>query len=313
MPATGTQSSFITERNPLYQEFLPDWIQLRDTSRSERQVKERGFDYLPPTAGMVEDGISTTTQEGFKAYSAYKKRAVFPDCVHDAIETMLGIMHTNPPNIELPDALEPMRERASLRNESLDALLRRINEEQLTMGRLGIMLETLDGTGQDASRPYVALYQAEEIVNWDEGERDELELDSLNLVVLDETEEERVDDFSWELVQKARVLSLGDVEENEAVGTYSVGTFKDGDTFSEEQMDEPTIRGRTLDKIPFEFINTKDIVPEPDQAPLIGLSNLSLTIYRGEADYRQALFMQGQATLVEIGSTKPDAGVSAGP
>ena len=41
----------------------------------------------------------------------------------------------------------------------------------------------------------------------------------------------------------------------------------------------------------------------PDKPPLLGLANLALAIYRGEADYRQALFMEGQDTLVIIGDT----------
>jgi hypothetical protein len=36
---------------------------------------------------------------------------------------------------------------------------------------------------------------------------------------------------------------------------------------------------------------------------LIGLARICLAIYRGEADYRQSLFMQGQDTLVIIGGT----------
>jgi len=47
-------------------------------------------------------------------------------------------------------------------------------------------------------------------------------------------------------------------------------------------------------------------VAEPDRAPLLGLSSICLLIYRGEADYRQALFMQGQDTLVVIGGSKEE-------
>ncbi|MBD4208505.1 hypothetical protein GUH47_21445, partial [Xanthomonas citri pv. citri] len=49
---------------------------------------------------------------------------------------------------------------------------------------------------------------------------------------------------------------------------------------------EPTIRGKTLNRIPFVFINSKDIVARPDDPPLLGLVNLALAIYRGDADYR---------------------------
>jgi hypothetical protein len=54
------------------------------------------------------------------------------------------------------------------------------------------------------------------------------------------------------------------------------------------------------------FIGANDLVPEPDDPPLLGLSNLALTIYRGEADYRSTLFYQGQQTLVIIGGNVSD-------
>ena len=63
---------------------------------------------------------------------------------------------------------------------------------------------------------------------------------------------------------------------------------------------------RTLQEIPFTFIGAKDLVPEPDDPPLLGLSNLAFAIYRGEADYRQTLFLQGQNTLVIIGPQDDD-------
>jgi hypothetical protein len=58
----------------------------------------------------------------------------------------------------------------------------------------------------------------------------------------------------------------------------------------------------TLQNIPFIFVNTEDLVTDPDEPPLLGLSNLALAVYRGEADYRQGLFLQGQETLVVIGA-----------
>lgn len=296
----------VDTKHPQYLEFAPDWTQMRETSRSERIVKAAGTKYLPPTAGMVRDGALTSAKtKGWEAYKAYRARAVFPEIVSQGIEAMLGVMHHKPPVIELPAKLEPLLERATLRNESLEMLLRRINEEQLTTGRLGIMLEVPEGA-KAPILPLVALYVAEDVINWDEGARDETELDALNLVILDETEEERKQDFEWERVEKFRVLILGDVEENEAVGTYRVGVFRESVSFSEDKLVEPSISGVKLEEIPFKFINVKDIVPEPDEAPLLGQSNLALTIYRGEADYRQSLFMQGQDTLVTIGGTNVD-------
>lgn len=297
----------LESQHPLYQAKLPDWRQLRTTYKGERAVKEEQRLYLPATSGMVADGVDTQDPKGKgrQAYAAYLRRAVFPEFVKQGVKAAIGVMHHKPASIELPEALEPMRELATLNNESLALLLRSINEEQLVTGRLGLLLDlSIDAAG--AARPYIAIYRAEDVVNWDEGERDITKPESLNLVVLNESEFERVQDgFEWEWVDKYRVLVLGDLMANEpsqAGAVYRAGVFRGKNaTFAQSGLMVPSIAGRTLDRIPFVFVNSNDITPTPDDSPLLGLSNISLAIYRGEADYRQALFMQGQDTLVVIG------------
>lgn len=292
----------IDSKHPLYTAHLDDWILLRDCYRGERRVKEQGVIYLSPTSGMEADGMNPG-QLGEKAYQAYKRRAVFPDAVKMAVSAMIGVMHHKPPVIEVPKIMEPMLERATLNGESLEMLLRKINTEQLTTGRLGLMLDIEDGA-LVGSMPYIATYDAESILNWDDGTRQELALQNLNLVVLDESDNERGDDFEWSYKHKYRVLVLGDPTVNEAQGggVYQAGEFTEkGTAFSVDGLVTPAIGGRTLDQIPFVFVNATDVVPSPQNPPLLGLATLSMTIYRGEADYRQALFMQGQDTLVVIG------------
>jgi hypothetical protein len=296
----------ISSKHPKYIEYATDWDQMNDTYRGERIVKEQGFQYLPATPGMIEDGVTNVNSEGFKSYDAYRKRARFSGIVRDAVEAMLGIMHRKPPVIELPAIMEPLREKATLKNESLEMLLKRINEEQLKTGRCGLLPDLPATPTIQKAVPYLAFYEAKSIINWDAGRRDGVELESLNLVVLEETEPERQDNFEWKEVQKFRVLILGDVQANEGQGfgaTYQQGVFREQENFTQDLMIVPSIRGNTLDKIPFTFINTKDIVSDPDEPPLLDLSNVALSIYRSDADYRQALFMQGQDTLVIIGAT----------
>jgi hypothetical protein len=251
---------------------------------------------------MIEDGAENNPDStGGKNYASYKTRAHYPDAVFDAVEVLLGIMHRRPAQIELPQAMEGMLESATVKGESLQTLLRRINEQQLKTGRLGLMLDLpVSPREENGDVPYIAMYEELDIINWDDGSRSDPTLQKLNLVVLEETEEVRQDDFEWREEEKYRVLQLGSLDENEPTGTYSVELHS-------KTTDQPTlkfvpqIKGRTLDEIPFVFCNAKDLVPEPDRPPLNGLANLSLAIYRAEADHRQALFMQGQDTLVVVG------------
>ena len=305
-------SGTLQTKHPQYSEFVEDWEVMMDTFRGERVIKAAGQKYLSATSGMVADGFPNIDSIGGKAYTAYKMRALFHGFVDEAVKTLVGIMHHKSATIELPAALEPMRENATVKGESLEMLLRRINENQLVTGRYGLLLDLPSTPTIEQVLPYIATYQAKTIINWDDGRREDPVVQTLNLVVLDETEDERQRDLSWERQEKFRVLILGNAEANEGMGaaTYKVGTFREESTFllDESKFITPSFRGRTLDRIPFAFVNSVDIVPEPDDPPLLGLAKLTLAIYRGEADYRQSLFMQGQDTLVVIGDKAGEDG-----
>lgn len=305
----------LDSKHPLYTAYLPDWEMMRDLYIGERAVKEKRETYLPATSGMRHDGMKDG-QEGKAAYDAYLLRAVFHDFVRDAVEHMIGLMHQKPANIELPEGMEKLRDKATVTGESLQLLLRRINEQQLVTGRVGLLADLpADTTGQPGEiLPYIATYIAESMINWDDGSFQD-GVSKLNLAVLDETGFKR-NEFTWERVTKYRLLQLGDLATNEVAGTYKTGVFEDK-AFDVSAMVEPQVRGKTLNEIPFVFCNTKDLLAEPDNPPLAGLGRLALAIYRGEADYRQNLFMQGQDTLVVIGGTQsqqaPGDGVEDAP
>lgn len=296
--------------HPKYSEFKEDWVTMRDLYKGERAVKAKGETYLPATKGMKLDGMETG-KPGLEAYNAYKLRAVFHDYVKEGVEAYIGLMHQKPPTIKLPAVMEPLRNQATAHGEPLEMLLRRINEEQLVTGRLGLLLD-LPVTPDPANpMPYIAMYVAEAVRNWDDGEAEEGQA-RLNLVILDESGPIRSNEFEWTTQTKYRVLILGNPDQNEAEGTpgvtYEVGVFTDAGgqaaNYDPSKVSAPMLRGQTLDKIPFVFVNTKDITSSPDEPPLLGLGRLTLAVYRGEADYRQNLFMQGQDTLVVVGGVR---------
>lgn len=299
--ATGASS--LSEKHPDYTMFKPDWDLMRDSYRGERQVKSQGIKYLPMTSGHIADGVEGLHAPGRKAYNAYKLRARFPGYVRQGVAIALGMLHSQPGEIQLPAAMEGIK---SSRGETMDQLLMRINKEQLLTGRVGLMADLPKNAPVGQDTPYLALYTTERIINWDNGKVEENVPQSLNLVVLDESEQERVQTFSWEASEKYRVLSIGTIEGNEGSGVYQFGVFSDDDGFSMEGMRTASYRGKTLDYLPFWFINAVDHVVEPDDPPLLDLANLCMTIYRGEADYRQNLFMQGQDTFVTIGANIDD-------
>lgn len=291
----------LSSKHPLYSEFHPDWVLCRDAYRGERRIKEKGMEYLPATAGMLLDNAMTPNTPGWHAYRAYKTRAVYHEFMAKAVEWAIGILWSKPPVIELPTQLEALLERATATGESLEQLLRRINEQQLVTGRLGLLADMPKFPDPTNPLPYLATYTAEHCINWDDGIIGDKADAGLNLVVLDESEQVRDGNFGWNLEEKYRILLMGSLmTDPEAAAKYRAGVFKAGG-FVETDLIEPSVRGKTLERIPFTFINSKDLIPTPDDPPLLGLARLCLAIYRGEADYRQALFMQAQDTLVVVG------------
>jgi hypothetical protein len=282
----------VRDQHPSYIRCIIDWKKVTDAYAGERTVKEQGAIYLPPTPGQVLDGMNEG-QQGKQNYDAYRARARFPDFVSQAVEAMIGTMHRKPAVIKLPARLEPMMKRATLQGESLQMLLRRINEQQLVVGRCGILADVVDGVGPEVL-PYVAMYSASDIINWDDGQRNVVQ--QLNLIVLNESEYVR-NNYVWQFQDKYRVLLL-----DAAIGTYKAGLFtENSDIIDESKMLEPSIAGRKLDRLPFVVINSKDVVADPDNPPLLGLAELAYAVYMAEADYRQAIFMTGQDTLIVVG------------
>jgi hypothetical protein len=292
--------------HPRYAALAPDWIQLRDFAKGERAVKAKTVEYLPPTKGMILDGLgygqNSKAKLGQEVYNAYLLRAVFPEYVKDALEIFMGMLHNKDAVIELPEQLEPLRSNATEIGEPLLLLLQRINLEQLTTGRLGLLADLPKRPDPANPMPFLAMYVAEACRNWDNDAIDD-ERAELNLVILDESGYARNVEFEWTVVRKYRVLQLTGVD-GDTGRTYRCGEFSDASgtpVFDDTLMRIPKVRGKQLANIPFYFINSKDISPDPDEPPMIGLARLCAAIYRGEADYRQNLFMQGQDTLVIIG------------
>ena len=241
----------LNSTHPQYAEFHEDWVTMRDTYRGERVVKSKGQTYLPATPGQVADGAGKANTTGEVSYQGYKKRAFFPDFVSDAVEMLLGVMWHKPPTFQLPKAMEFLLEKATIKGEGLEQLLRRVNEQQLVTGRVGLLLD-MPSEPTLEPRPYIASYLAEDILNWDDGTRDAFSAQRLNFVSLNESEYERQKELTWEFKNKYRILILGDPDRNEGAGqaaTYMVGVFNetDGDVLDPSKMKTPNIRGKTLD------------------------------------------------------------------
>jgi hypothetical protein len=313
-PRVARTTSF--EVHPLYRERLEDWVLMEDTYAGERRMKDRGTVYLKPTAGQRQDGMTNATDQGYIDYIAYKERAIFHDVVKEAVQSMIGVMHRKDATITVPDKMKPMIERITPDGESATSLLRKINEQQLLNARVGLLVEVPSGVTVDKAMPFIATYAARSIVNWDTGISEQGER-KIELVALDESAWERENTFNWKFVEKTRLLVSDPSQLNasmEGAGKgYQAAVLRDGKHEpGVEDFKAPSIGGRTMDVVPFVFCNANDLVPDPEAPPLLGLANIAVALYRADADYRQNLFMQGQDTLVIIGSDNDEGKTRTG-
>lgn len=310
----------LSNKHPNFVARETDWTIMRDAYGGERYVKDKAFSYLPATGSMEREGIGTG-QPGLKMYQAYLTRAVYHELVQPSVMAMLGVMHHKDATIELPSALEPLRKRATFNGESLHWLLQKINEEQMLMGRYGIMPDIADGA-KASDLPYIVGYCTEHIPNWDSTRSfDQSGMRKLKFVVLDESAYVRRTGLAWNTIKRYRVLVCAEEVEDlwkiggldtGATGYYAAGV-EHTDVVAPSEFTQPQLGGKTLDQIPFVFIGPRDLVPEPDKPPFMPMARLALAIYRTEADYRQAGFMQGQDTLVIKGQHQNPDGTTTQP
>lgn len=305
-------------KHPTYTMNRPDWVLMRDCYEGERRIKDMGTVYLPATSSMRAEGMSTG-QDGLARYDAYKMRALYHDCVRPAVEAMLGVMHRKPAQIVVPDGMQDLLKTVLFTGESAQQALYKFNEQQLLVGRIGAMVDVPKDKGPDAL-PYICTYTAENIFNWDTTRPAGGQDLRLQFVSLNEAGQQRsnttfnfptpdlvrVNGLEWQSQQKYRVLVNGEFMSDTWPGLppgYSIAATQNAQTWvGTADFKQPMLGGVTLDDIPFVFIGSRDLTPEPDIAPLLGLARISLAIYRTEADYREALFKQGQAMLTIAGA-----------
>lgn len=278
--------SDVTSKHPDYEDMESEWKLMRDTARGETRIKAEGEEYLPMPTGFK------VSEHAKALYDAYQNRAQFPEIVTPTVTGLAGTIHRTEMQIEgLPEAMQPLWERATKDGLPLEALQLRVTMELLTTGRYSLLV----GAPSDgADLPYIAGYTTEALINWSE-ERD--------FFVLDESGKE-LDGFEWKDHKQYRVLRL--VDDKYEVDLYT------GDELAKSDPKYPAARGgENLTEIPFVVIGARDLSVKPETPPLIAVARSAKAIYQLSADYRWQLFMTGQETPTFINCDAPDA-VGAG-
>lgn len=268
----------VSTKHPEWGDRADEWKLMRDCVRGEKAVKDAGNTYLPMPSGFM-----VQADKGAALYQAYQGRAQFPDIVSPTIDGMVGVIHRNEAQIEMPEAMNPLWEKATKDGLTLEALHKRITRELLETGRFGLLADA----PAEGGMPYLAGYTAESIINWSNDN---------DFYVLDECAKVR-DGFSWNDRPRYRVLEMVN-------GNYTVTVWENG---TKGASSEPKATGnKKIEAVPFVVVGPRQLVAKPEDPPLIGVSRSAIAIYQLSADYRWQLFMTGQETFVVINGDAPD-------
>lgn len=288
------------------------WERCRDVIAGEDAVKAKGPTYLPMLGG-----------QNVGEYDAYKLRATFYEGVKLTRDALVGLVMKKPPDVDsLPTPAEALVKDITLDDTPLAAFAQAQLEEVLGVGRYGIFIDMPRGgwsssgeapapvpapdSGEPVNRPprpYLVPYRTEQIINW---RKSIVNGDSvLSLVVLQEEVEVDKGDFDYECVTQWRVLQLQG-------GVYTVTVFrrKDNKSTGEFVVHEPPVaplrRGKTLDFIPFIPVRATGLQPEPVEPPLLGMVDVSLSLYRTDADLEHGCHWTALPTPVLSGVNSAD-------
>jgi hypothetical protein len=290
-----------------YKEAAPLWRKVRDCIQGEDRIKHERERYLPMLTSQRESGDIYALE----SYNNYLLRASFYGAASRTQAGLVGAVMRRPATIEgMPDAqLQQLEDAAGPNYESLDAIVMQQLRDIVSVGRYGLLVER----GDDATLPpYLCRFKAEDIVYWhctDYGGRKI----PTTVAIRQTYEEPKRGDLignQSETKEQMLILRLGVVADNQyamqAEGSEALATApaeelvywqeywrssdKKGGVRSGElelvEVKVPTKNGgRFWNEIPMDIVNAiGGVSVDVEEPPMLGLSNVMLSHYRGSAD-----------------------------
>lgn len=268
----------IENQHPEYITRLKEWDKCNDCYTGEGAIKARTNVYLP----KLERHDDST--EGKARYSDYLDRATFFGVISTVVIGRVGQIMRIPPRTSFAPAQQDWANTIMRDKSNLNELIKRVLTEIIITGRVGLLLDR----PEEGGNPYVVLYKAQDIVNW------EVQNDQLIRVVLKENtvvKSETTDGKTIQVTQpRYRELRINEFNQYEV----AIHLARDG-KYYESEVITPKNAGLTINVIPFQFINTDSISSATSKPPLLDLANLNIAHYRNSADYEQLLHRVGVA------------------
>lgn len=286
------------KRNENYSESKHAVNQVRDCVSGSNRVKRRNAIYLPIPSGMIDapatmSSIEYSRDMGFNAdlrdmpwyhpnpaYMSYLQRARFPDITGSILRGIVGIITKIDPELKLSNAVSHFEKSATVCQKNLEELYSYSISEVMQTGRVCFVLDVNENTG----KLIIAVYSTERCIDWDYSKVDGE--DVLTRVAF--IEEYDHDGEGEEVVEYNLVNGLVETQK------YVDGK-EDGDPI-------PVMyKGKIATRIPVVFSCADNNRADVNIIPLLGVSDIALTIYRKDADLSQAQYMTCNPTLFIFG------------
>lgn len=229
----------------------------------------------------------------------HRNRAVLVNFTKRTLQNFLGLIFKTAPVIDVPPLLEYIKLDTTGNKLTLEQLARECIKEVFTAGAVAVFVdyplvkETVDQVTQDELqlKARMNLYLRESYGNWftvsDSGS------DEITLVVLKEAKNEidAADGYAWKTSTQYRVLKINEE------GYFEVSVLNDKGA-QQGKSDLPKAMGKYLTTIPF-FVAGAEIndINAENLPPLQDLAELNLAHLRNSADFEEAAFLVGQASL----------------
>lgn len=277
-----------------YDTHLPTWRKCRDARAGEDHVKARGVVYLPKLDGQTDD-----------QYNAYKLRGRFFNAFAKTIDGHIGLATRKETIVEAPDTMDDLLDNVDKKGSGMADHIKTAMREVLEVNRAGTLIEydkVEEGATQAqaaGARPYLVLYKAEHIRDWEYDDNNKLVYVLLR---------ERIPRRGNRVIggKEFRYRECEIVE-----GIYTQTVWEDGESDPIEII-QPTLNFETLDMIPF-VIHQSDFEQRIAEPPLIDLVNLCFSHYRLKADHAHALHYVALPTPWITGVDEEDAPKTIGP
>lgn len=302
-----------TQTNSIYGAYLPKWKRMRDAVSGRDAVLEHDLAEFNRPDGTRLSYLPPLTGQSLDEYRAYQNRATWFGATDRTINGLAGLIFSKDPDVKIHAAIEKYKEDIDLGGTSLRDFAQRLCFEELTTGRVAVMVEfpSIDTSGMTQAqaelsnaRPYLTYWNAEHIVDWRVGSVPQ-QGNRLTFVKLKETVVEYGDDLSpAKYVTQYRVLDLID-------GKYRQRVWREAgkDEWVLAQEIYPSSNGKIISYIPFHIVGGVDV----RKPLLLDLADTNIAHYKVDADMSHALHLSALPTAWVSGvQLEPNQSLSIG-